>query len=291
MTAVREKAGKGPDRVALAARDVHFDWAGLPLQWIPGEPFAAHVLNVLHLLLPEGERWFVQVFSEALPLITDDQLREDVLGFIGQEGIHAGAHQGVQDHFREQGLDPSPYVGEIEHLFRHLLGPRGLTGSRGQEWLIERLAVVAAVEHVTAFLGNWVLNSPGLDAAGADPQMLDLLRWHGAEEVEHRSVAYDVLCHLDPRYVRRVRTYVAAAAALFWLWGRGVRFLMANDPARTGRGPRWRDLITSARKGLTPGYGDLIGCAWRYLKPSYHPRDEGSTEQAIAYLASSPAAR
>lgn len=279
------------DRVALHAREVTFDWTGLPLRWIPNEPFASHMLNVLHILLPEGERWFVKVFAEALPLIQDDRLREDVLGFIGQEGMHAAAHQGVQDYFAEQGLDTAEYVADLEHLFQRLLGDRDLTGDKAEEWLIERLAVVAAVEHVTAFLGNWILNSPGLDVAGADPRMLDLLRWHGAEEVEHRAVAFDVYRHVDGRYVRRVRTYAVAATALCYLWVRGVRFLLERDP--TPAPPvraRWRDLARTARKGLTPSYLDIVGCAWRYLQPGYHPSQEGSTGQAVGYLAQSPAA-
>ena len=291
MTAVRTRTSTEPDKVALHAREVRFDWTGLPLRWVPGEAFASHMLNVLHILLPEGERWFVKVFAEALPLIEDEQLREDVLGFIGQEGMHAGAHQGVQDYFAEQGLDTSEYVADLEHLFRRLLGSRNLTGKKREEWLIERIAVVAAVEHVTAFLGNWILNSPGLDVARADERMLDLLRWHGAEEVEHRSVAYDVYMHVDGRYLRRARTYVVGATALCYLWARGVNYLLAHDPTldKPSRA-RWRNLIGSARKGLTPGYRDIAGCAWRYLQPGYHPSQEGSTSQAVAYLAQSPAA-
>ena len=291
MTAIRERIRSEPKRVALHAREVAFDWAGLPLRWIPDEPFASHMLNVLHIMLPEGERWFVKVFSEALPLIEDEQLREDVLGFIGQEGMHAAAHQGVQDYFTEQGLDTSEYVADLEHLFRRLLGTRRLTGKKREEWLIERLALVAAVEHVTAFLGNWILNSPGLDIAGADPRMLDLLRWHGAEEVEHRAVAYDVYMHVDGRYLRRGRTYVVGATALVYLWIRGIAFLMANDPTlEQPARPRWSDLLRTARKGITPSYLDIVGCAWRYLQPGYHPAQEGSTSQAVAYLAQSPAA-
>jgi predicted metal-dependent hydrolase len=291
MTSVYDKLRTEPERVALHAREVKFDWAGLPLRWIPNEAFASHMLNVLHILLPEGEHWFVKVFAEALPLIKDDQLREDVLGFIGQEGMHAGAHQSVQDYFTAQGLDTAEYVADLEHLFRRLLGDRDLDGKKREEWLVERLALVAAVEHVTAFLGNWILNSPGLDVAGADERMLDLLRWHGAEEVEHRSVAYDVYQHVDGRYVRRVRTYVVGATALCYLWVRGVRYLLAHDP--TLEQPvkaRWRDLIDTARKGLTPSYWNIVGCAWRYLQPGYHPTQEGSTSQAVAYLAQSPAA-
>jgi predicted metal-dependent hydrolase len=278
-------------KVALHPRNVHFDWIGLPMSWIPGEAFASHLLNVLHLLLPEGERFFVKVFAEALPLITDDELREDVLGFIGQEGMHATAHQGAQDYLRSQGLDPSDYVAEIETIFRVILGDRGLSGARSEQWLIERLAFVAAIEHVTAFLGDWILNSPALDAARADPRMLDLLRWHGAEEVEHRAVAYDLFRHVDGRYSRRVRTYVVSTIVLGWLWARGVRFLIAHDPELPrGTRARWRDYARAVRGGIAPSPAHLLRSVARYVRPSYHPSHEGSTSQAVAYLATSPAA-
>jgi predicted metal-dependent hydrolase len=279
------------DRVALHARDVEFDWRDLPMRWIPEEAFASHLLNVLHILLPEGERFFVKIFSDALPLIRDEQLREDVIGFIGQEGMHANAHQGVQDYFNANGLDTSGYVKEVEYLFRVMLGDRGLLGMKQEEWLVERLALVAGIEHITAFLGNWILNSPALDAVQADPRMLDLLRWHGAEEVEHRAVAYDVFMHLDGRYLRRVRTYTIAAAVFAWLWARGVKHLMANDPTlQPKQKARLTALLRTGRKGLTPTYRGILGSALQYYKPSYDPTQEGSTSQAIAYLAASPAA-
>ena len=47
-----------PDNLVLQPRDVRFDWSALPMHWVPDEPVTTHVMNVLHLLLPEGERWF-----------------------------------------------------------------------------------------------------------------------------------------------------------------------------------------------------------------------------------------
>jgi uncharacterized protein len=281
-----------PDRVALHARNVEFDWSRLPAHWVPGEPFATHMINVLHLLLPEGERWFVHVFKQALPLIKDDRLLEDVRGFIGQEAMHAESHQGVVDHFNAHGVDTRPYVRQIAWLFRKVLGDRDLTGKRREEWLIERLALVAAIEHYTAFLGQWVLDAKELDDANADPTMLDLLRWHGAEEVEHRSVAYDLFMHVDGRYFRRVRTMLIAGPVLGWLWVRGTKYLMANDPALRHRAkPRWRDWFRHGRRGLVPAPAEVLRAIPAYLKPSYHPSQHGSTSQAIAYLAKSPAAQ
>ena len=37
-------------------RKVRFDWSDTPLHWVPDDPFATHMMNVLHLVLPEGER-------------------------------------------------------------------------------------------------------------------------------------------------------------------------------------------------------------------------------------------
>ncbi|MGK4584276.1 metal-dependent hydrolase [Kitasatospora sp. HPMI-4] len=281
------------DALVLEPRDVRFDWSRLPLHWIPDEPMATHTINVLHLLLPEGERWFTRVFKDALPMIRDEQLREEVLGFIGQEAIHAEAHQEVLDHLLSQGLDPRPYVRQINWLFHRILGERpGLTGCQRRENIIERVAFVAAIEHFTAFLGDWALNSPGLDLAKADPTMLDLLRWHGAEEVEHRSVAFDLMVHLDPGYLRRVRGMAMSGPLLVHLWVRGVRFLLAADPTLQGRvRPTWREAQLNSRRGLLPDPLKSLRSGLRYLRPGYHPTQEGSSSQALAYLAASPAAR
>jgi predicted metal-dependent hydrolase len=279
--------------LVLEPRDVKFDWSQLPLHWVPDEPLATHTLNVLHLLLPEGERWFVEVFKDALPLVTDEQLREEVLGFIGQESIHADAHQEVLDHLLSQGIDPRPYVRQIAWLFRRILGRKPhLSPRQRREHIIERVAYIAAIEHFTAFLGNWVLNSPGLDRAQADPTMLDLLRWHGAEEVEHRSVAFDLMTHLDPGYGRRVRGMALAGPLLVHLWIRGVRYLLAADPELRGRlRPSWRQAWELGQRGILPELHQNLRSGLRYLRPGYHPTQEGSSAQALGYLATSPAAR
>ncbi|HJE57112.1 MAG TPA: metal-dependent hydrolase [Nocardiopsis listeri] len=284
-----------PDKLVLHARDVHFDWSELDLHWIPGEPFATHVINVLHLLLPEGERWFVEVFKQAVPHITDDELRQQVLGFIGQEAVHAEAHAGVLDHMEAHGLDPRPYVEQIAWLFRVVLGDRNLSDAREFAWLRTRLAVIAGIEHYTAVLGQWVLDARKLDQVGTDPTMLDLLRWHGAEEVEHRAVAFDLYMHVDGGYTRRALAMGVAAVALASLWVRGVGFLVANDPYLKGRingvRPRVSWALRDGRRGLIPHLGRLARAIPDYLRRRYHPSQHGSTSQAVAYLAVSPSAR
>ncbi|MFE2170029.1 metal-dependent hydrolase [Streptomyces sp. NPDC059447] len=279
------------EHMDLNPRNVAFRWEDTPLHWLPNDPFAGHMINVLHLLLPAGERWFVHVYKQVLPHITDERLRADVIGFIGQEAMHAAAHDDVLPHLKRLDLDPTPYTAQVDWLFEKLLGDRTLPpGKARQWWLMERVAMIAAIEHYTAFLGDWVLNADELDRRGADPMMLDLLRWHGAEEVEHRSVAFDLFMHVDGNYRRRARTWATAFSALVFLWQRGVRFFMENDPHLVDGKASFGQFFRAGQQGVLPSTGAMLKSIPKYLSRTYHPSQEGSTAQAVAYLASSPGA-
>ncbi|WP_420034575.1 metal-dependent hydrolase [Streptomyces sp. cg28] len=282
----------------ITPRRVSFDWEATPLHWIPDEPTATHVINVLHLLLPAGERWFVKVFKEGLPLVRDPALLQDVKGFMGQEATHSVQHAHVLDHLAAQKLETADYTKYVDFLFERLLGERPPLGlpMPEREWLRHRLAVVAAIEQFTAVLGDWVLHAEALDRAGCDAIMLDLLRWHGAEEVEHRSVAFDMYQHCGgtglPRYARRVAAMAVTAPVMLYLWAWGAAYLIRHDPQLTGR-LRYSlaEHNRAARKGLLPAWRDLGAAIPRYLRRSYHPSQEGSLRKAVEYLAVSPAAR
>ncbi|MGW8669930.1 metal-dependent hydrolase [Streptomyces niveus] len=291
--------GDGPgEQYVIAPRRVSFDWRETPLHWIPDEPTATHVVNVLHLLLPAGERWFVKVFKEALPLVDDPVLLKDVKGFMGQEATHSVQHAYVLNHLAEQRLDTEPYTRHVDYLFEVLLGEKPPFGVPWppEDWLRFRLGIVAAIEQFTAVLGDWVLRADALDDAGADEIMLDLLRWHGAEEVEHRAVAFDMYQHCggpDPvRYARRLETMVVAAPVMVWFWARGAAYLIRHDPQLAGR-LRYslREHNRAVAKGLLPTWRELGSAVPRYFRRSYHPSQEGSLRRAVDYLAASPAAR
>jgi len=293
-----ERSGPVLEHYAITPRRVSFDWESTPLHWIPDEPTATHVINVLHLLLPAGERWFVKVFKEGLPLVDDAELLGDVKGFMGQEATHSVQHAYVLDHMAAQRLDTGDFTKHVDFLFEKLLGERPPLGApvSAQEWLRFRLSVVAAIEQFTAVLGNWVLHADGLDAAGADDVMLDLLRWHGAEEVEHRAVAFDMYQHCGgeglPRYARRLAGMAVTAPVMLYLWAWGASYLIRHDPQLAGR-LRYSlaEHNRAVRKGLLPGWRELGAAIPRYLRRSYHPSQEGSLRKAVEYLARSPAAR
>ena len=167
----------------------------------------------------------------------------------------------------------------------------GLKIGHRRFWLRQQLAVIASLEHFFGYLGNWVLNAHGLDEGRADPTMVDLLRWHGAEEVEHRTVAFDIYNHMGGTYLERCVHMAFVIVLLLYFITSGARFMYRRDPA-AGRYPGfvlswWK----GSRRGHLPSFWKVIGAALRYFKPGYTPHHEGSTEQALAYLARSPAAQ
>ena len=173
-----------PGPVQIQARKVTFDVTGVPLHWIPGHPAASHVISVLNLVLPAGERWFVQTFNEALPMVEDPHLAEDIRGFIGQEAIHADVHdRALHEFMAAKGFDLAPLLKQVDFIFGKILGPSKSTNPKQRHnHLVDRLCFIAALEHYTAVLGDFSLNSTWEDY-GAHPTFVDMFRWHGAEEV------------------------------------------------------------------------------------------------------------
>lgn len=285
----------------LTPRKPRFDWSQTPLEWIPGQPFASHFINEINLLLPAGERWFCKLYQQALPLITDERLREDVQAFIRQEAAHARAHaDATQDYLQAHGIETESNTRQEDWLFATLLSdrPMGLKLPRlaQRQWLLFRLGIVAAVEHMTCVLGRYVLSNHRWDEVGADPTLLDLLRWHGAEEVEHRCVAFDVYRHLGGGYASRYYLASIAMPAIFGLWVHGAAHLMKQDPRFAARKPSvfrpwiWREWQRQSASGHLPSLFWLMRRELSFFSPWYDPVGEASTEQALAHLRSSPAA-
>ncbi|MBV9513191.1 MAG: metal-dependent hydrolase [Mycobacteriaceae bacterium] len=274
-------------------RMVRFDWSDTPLHWVPGDPFATHMINVLHLLLPEGERHFIKAILEASSLVDDPELEAAIKPFIQQESWHAWAHQVVLDHLAEQGIDTTPYTDRLGKTLSKTLGdaPKFFPPPLQRWWLYRRLADVAALEHFTAVLGEWVLQNRGLEDAGADPVMLDLLRWHGAEEVEHRALVFDVYQHVCGNYWIRALAMLMTAPLFVGWWVAGARYLMKHDATIDAKW-RWRDWQRAAREDRLPSpWHIVVTLPMRFMRPGHHPNAEASTEMAVDYLERSPAAR
>jgi predicted metal-dependent hydrolase len=84
-----------------------------------------------------------------------------------------------------------------------------------------------------------------------------------------------------------------AAAMIYAYFERSVRYVCQQDP---NLNISWWQLqrlrARDSELGLLPTYRNLFGrSTLAYFSPRYSPEDVGSTAQAVAYLATSPAAR
>lgn len=283
----------------LVPRKVAFDWSQTPLEWIPGQPFASHFINEINLLLPAGEFWFCRVYNKALPLVKDEKLRDDVQMFVRQEAMHARAHgSALVDYLHVHGIETESNTRREDWLFEMLLAdePFGLKLPKLLErrWLVFRLGIIAAVEHMTCVLGKYALENKAWEAG--DPVLLDLLRWHGAEEVEHRSVAFDLYRHLGGGYPSRYYLATIVMPMIYGLWVEGAAHLMRQDPRFKGKKPSvfrpwiWLEWQRVAKTGQLPSLFWLLKQELPFFSPWYDPVNEASSEEALAYLAMSPAA-
>ncbi|WP_186376443.1 metal-dependent hydrolase [Mycobacteroides abscessus] len=280
--------------VALRPRDVHFEWSDAPLHWIPGEPYASHWQSSVHFVFPAGEPLMADAVRRAGEQISDPELREAAFGFAAQEMMHARSHDAaLKEMLTPGGIDVEPYVRQADFaagIAQSVI--ESASGAASRRILALSLASFSGVEMLATAMGQWYLNAD-LEKFGADPVTLDLMRWHAAEEIEHRRVVFDVARSLGVGYFTRVVLGVGTAVAIFYLLARGTKFLVRSDPTLPNLGyiGLLREYAKASKRGALPPLRLLAGTVTRYVRPSHTPEGEGDTAQAIAYLAKSPAVR
>lgn len=181
---------------------------------------------VLSAFFPPGEDFFVRSVRAFREQVTDPELRAAVSGFIGQEVIHGREHGRLNEILRSSGID----LDTPERLLAAAL------------WLLDRLprrhrlVLTAFMEHFTATLAEQLLVDEHFQARG-HAELLQLWLWHALEELEHKSVTYDVYQQAagDNVRERRAAGYVTAAVMLPPLLGSWV-YLLARE--RVWRRPR-----------------------------------------------------
>lgn len=89
------------------------------------------------------------------------------------------------------------------------------------------LATTAGIEHYTTSLAELVLQNKETILKDMPDEMAQMLLWHSNEEIEHKSVTFDLLSEVDKSYQTRMVGYALAALTLGtfiaagWLWFMG----------------------------------------------------------------------
>ena len=247
----------------ILPRKVKFDWKKTPVDWIPNQPYASYFINEINNILPAGEFWFCRLYNKVLPEITDEKLKQDVQAFIRQEAMHAVAHTSAnKEYLSQRNIDIQRNLDIMDFLFNKALAdqPFGKEVPKilDHQWDLFRLGIIATVEHMTCVLGKYALYNKRWEELGADPEMIDLIKWHGSEEIEHRTVAFDLYRHLGGGYIARYYQSVIVIAGVLGLWVDGAANIMGQDPRFADKKPAvykpwiWREWASIAQKEEIP---------------------------------------
>jgi len=270
--------GPTPADLSITPRDRRFgrDTATARL-WHGGRVEATAIYNALSTTFPKGEAYFVEsvrAFREGTP----PKLAEEIKGFTTQEAIHSREHDAFNKRAEQSGYDLSKLEWRV--------GER-LAITKGRPPIVN-VAATMALEHFTAILAHQLLANPK-HLEGADPVVADLWRWHAAEEIEHKGVAYDTWLYATrdwPRFKRwKVKAKVMLLVTRNFLVDRtaGALELMRQDGV-TGLKAWWL-LLTYL--WVRPGMFRKIAGAWvKYFLPDFHPWNEDDRHLLRAYEAS-----
>lgn len=260
--------------------------------WFRNNPFMTHFMNSLHSVFPAGERFFIRSVKWFDKQIQDPELKERVKAFIGQEVQHGMQHEKFLASLDGMGLDgtgwaewyeKNAYLNDDKTSHEAVL--LGLVEKIWGKTERERLglAVTAALEHYTASIAETVLKNRDLHE-GMPEDMRQMFMWHAAEEIEHKSVAFDVFKDVaHGNYAERMAGFAFASGYLLYYIGVGwAHYLLADKemskislvPAITESVPTYFKLVTETLKSVLP-----------YARPDFHPDDSDNDLLAKEFFA------
>lgn len=267
-------AAKSRDPI-VRRMDFPFAAANIPRYWMGGSVVGTAIANSLNLVFPDGERFFIRSVNHFIDDIDDPALRDRVKRFYGQEGQHAREHERLFEVMREHGYDVDAFLIPYRELAYQVLAPKFSPKMR--------LSITAALEHFTASFAEHVLRKGILDEL-APPVMAELLKWHAAEEIEHKDVAFDVLTRVDDSYALRVAGLFAATIALSGFWLHGIVVLLRQEPNVDARQIA-SEYIGIRRNNLGPSSAMPLAFL-QYLALDFHPSHVANDVLAFEYLES-----
>lgn len=205
--------------IVVRVPKLHLD-VGFDRFWNNNDPVATHMFNALSFLFPQGERYFINAAKAVRNSIEfdDAKLEEEIKKFIAQESVHTAQHQIYNQILEFQGYKniSNTHLDWMEHFLNRHFSP------------LFNLAIVVAFEHYTAILGDWILNSPQ-PLENANKKMALIWGWHAIEEVEHKSVCFDLYEKAGGGYFMRIWAFLIVSVNFWILHMRNYQYALRYD--------------------------------------------------------------
>ena len=211
--------------IPLPVRRIRFEYPpDVDVAWIPGRPEFACAANSISLLMPHMEPYFVRSVKAVVDELDGGAqahetlaLRQRSRAYIGQEAQHHHQHR----IFNEQLVARYGALAAVERRAATAYGWLGRTRSTAFN-----MAFVAASETIAYSAARWSAQRRSELFTGADPVIASLFLWHLAEEVEHKSVAWDLHEAAGGGRWRYLRAAMAALALVMLFVGVGTTVML-----------------------------------------------------------------
>lgn len=190
--------------MAFPVRKQKFSYSSVPQDWFDNNTVLSSFWNALSLTFPEGEKFFVASVKHYQNQITNEELKEDIRNFIGQEAAHGKEHRALNKALKEQGFTN---IETLEKEVRDILKVANKLPPN------VKLAITCALEHFTAMLAEQIILDP-YHLQRIDKSIKKLWMWHAIEESEHKHVAFDVYEEVCGSYAIRAFTMFIVSIAL-----------------------------------------------------------------------------
>lgn len=271
--AVATRNGQAASSAYPKVRRIRFrfgDPEPMTRHFVEGNIPMTHLVAILSGAFPPGEESFIRSVRKFADQITDPALKKRVAGFIGQESVHGQEHR----HLNEK------LIGMGFPLVRFFMFDHNSRRQRLFVWVENtapakvHLAMTAAAEHYTATLAQRLF-SDEMQAIPGDPEVWHLLNWHAMEELEHKSVAFDVYRAVGGSERIRIGVMAVMYALTIPLVTATVLLSIATDPSGWRPFKVLRQTYGIFRGPLVKG---LMAELREYMRPGFHPDDVDTTE-------------
>lgn len=249
---------------AMTVRRMQFDFTpDMERVFVKDDPAASYTFLGTWMMLPYLEPYLIRSMRQALPHITDAALQEDLKRFCAQEGEHFKQHAQANELIR----DLVPGFAALKPI-EEALDAEFKAFSKDKPMKFN-LAYAEGFESMTSAFSRTQLETHMFDRTSSP--LGDLARWHVMEEVEHRTVAFDVYEHVVGSYWYRLRIGLWAQKHFI---GWGTKLAKAMKDADPDTFARFQDAdAIAARKAFNKMF--WVKALPRLLKtylPGYDPR-------------------
>lgn len=244
------------------------------LHWFGGNPFVSHLVHALSFLFPPGEEMFVKSVNHFKDQIKDPDLRKAIKAFAGQEHLHSKSHYDFNLWIQKSIPEAEAYCQSIARGIN-----RNYTRMEKKKPIVN-LAVTVALEHITAVMAATFLSRPDM-LEKIEPEVRSLFIWHAIEEVEHKSVAFDVYQAVGGTYWLRVWAMMMSTLLLFskTLYYQGK--LLQKD----GQLTNWSAGMRALRECFGAGgfFTVLRGRYLDFFRRNFHPSQHNDQQLVDAW--------